>query len=282
MHLKVSKGNKTTLVNVRDNCIFILGRLRQKQWIKLKHGNAFEIEVLAILEGYENSLTNLLDFAFTMRETNDFALITVPSQQKTALYEKYFVRVSPRPGAYFSDTLYIVCKFSLRGQITVRNAVERDKNDIYILLKDLKSIKDRSKIFDLINTKLESLVFHYQGIMIGYAIVRQETEFDYFMVNYNLRSWKISKSLFNLHGRLEFFTYSPAFQNQWQFLLSELHRQTGYSRIYYKVTPQRTYTGVSTILGNLIALKNSYVYKSKHKEAPWLTTYKTRTVSGKL
>lgn len=215
-----------------------------------KGGNAFAIEILLTYPGHEDSIPKMLDLAFGVHKIYDYAVLTLPSSCSSIMFQKYFVKVTPQPDSFFPHDLYVVNKHSLYGEITVRKTTYPDKSEVEDMLYDLKLITDLNEVDHLLNTKHDSFVYHYNNMLFGYAIVRQEDNLQYLVSHYNLKKWNIENRFPDQHGRLEFFCYSPIFNNRWQFLLNELHRLGNYKHIYYLIKPKAEDKIVTGILGS--------------------------------
>lgn len=219
-------------------------------------GNAFAIEILVTYPGHEDCIPKLLNLSFNVHQLYDYAVLSLPSNCSSMTFQKYFVKVSPQPDSNFQHDLYVTNRYSIYDEIIVRSTQYLDKVNVEEMLYDLRLMNDLNEILDLLNNKHNNTyVFYYKDILFGYAVIKQEKNLNYLMSHYNLKKWNIENRFYEQHGRLEFFSYSPIFQNRWQFLLSELHRFTNYKQIYYLVKSKPQDKVVTGILGNILQKK---------------------------
>lgn len=227
-----------------------------------KDGNAFAIEVLIAYPGHEDCIPLMLDIAFVVHKHYHYAVLSVPSTCEMKMIQKYFVKVSPQPDATLTEDLYIVNKYALLGEIEVKQSQPHDLHDIQKLLYSVKLLtyddEYKKYLWENLNN---SYVFYYESMLFGFAIVKQETNVNYFVSHYNLRNWSVDSRRDYEHGRLEFFTYSPIFQNRWQLLLSELHRHSGFKYIYYVMEAVSREKVVTGIIGKTKIFNCSTSYK---------------------
>lgn len=223
-----------------------------------EEGNAFAVEVIASKPGHEFAVRDLIRTAFQCFPKRDYCILTIPTTQMYVHFLSYFVKAVPHAEAFFQHELYICARCSMMGQLSVRPV---EFEDLDVLEELLANVSKPLGIFNSIlnyfyeaNSKYKIFVFDYEDFLFGVAILRPEREIDYLKTHYIIRKWENFQYKTELQGRLEYCCFSPVFGAHWGFLLREMHRQAGFSIIYYIVTPEdgtsQRIRSLSGILGN--------------------------------
>lgn len=204
--------------------------------------NAFTLELVVSCPEHEASLSFLLEASFECYPDRDYCVISIPHHLPCFPLLYNFNRVIPRQSSNFSQMLYTAHRSTIKARITVSSATRSDLTDVITMTSRLykpeslnqqilSSLKSSDSIYS-------TYVFRCNGQLIGLAVVREEYDFDYLNTHFQLTDL-INVSLYKpgSFGHLEYFTLSPIFKQHSTYLLSEVHRLSDFSILFYTLTP---------------------------------------------
>lgn len=213
------------------------------------HGepNAFVVEIAAAIPEHENgALIQLLEASFGCFPDRDYCIIGIPSTTPPFSLLRYFVRATPRPVCMFKQELYVLHRNTISSSLEVREAVSSDLSNV----EKLVSTIPKQEMF-LYNFKMaisghtegnDAFIAAYvmlnRGSPVGVAVLKEEDDVEYLKTHYELNNWfdELHHKA-GSHGLIEHLILTPIFQKHSCFFLSELHRISDFTVLYYKVSP---------------------------------------------
>ncbi|CAH0549570.1 unnamed protein product [Brassicogethes aeneus] len=202
--------------------------------------NAFALEIALAQPAHLASLSHLYEAAFECFPDRDYCVLSQPFALTPPVLH-FFMFVPPRPEGTFPNSLYLLHRNSMVGQIAVRSATEEDEMGIEDLLKELPS---RDNLRRLYHSSIESPWRPYlcylltcEDDIIGMAVLSEFRDSDYLMGHYNISRWMDYRyHRTGCNGLIEYLVVTPVFHKQGRHFLSELHRLSDFSSLYYKTS----------------------------------------------
>eukprot|EP01147_Barroeca_monosierra_P004107 gene4107-42_t len=223
--------------------------------------SVLSIRLFAIDAEYDTQAIHFFPYAFDSFKDKNYCIITLPSNIPEFPLLQQMTRVLPRPNKSPDVELYVLHRFSLSPQISLRPLEDTDVGDVEQLLSPLPVhetiMADVSRVLstgvDPDGCRVFADIVECMGSVAG-IIVSRDAKADampirahFSIEEYILYSQYQSSEFFHLYH----FVFNRLFQRHSRFVLRELLRKHRKSCIFYRLYPslleQKTSLSTSSI-----------------------------------